>query len=120
MAEAALDELAKHGVTAALDEAGRARFTHAISKVSTGQQRQHCSSPTKVSSRDARRVIEVQGDLIEAFLLERARQARQARDREGSLLSESHKLGPSTASTHNFTRFSTRSHLRIPLPLPFC
>ena len=57
LAEAALEELARHGVIAALDEAGRARF-----------------SPTKVSSRDARRVIELQGDLIEALLVERARQ----------------------------------------------
>jgi hypothetical protein len=55
LAESALEELARDGVTAALDEAGRARF-----------------SPTKVSSRDARRVIEIQGDLIEALLVERA------------------------------------------------
>jgi hypothetical protein len=50
-AESAIAELQRHGVEVQLDKGGRARFRSA-----------------KVPSAGARRIIEVKGDLIEAYL----------------------------------------------------
>jgi hypothetical protein len=58
LAAAALEELGRLGVTVTLDKAGRAPF-----------------SSVRIPSRDARPAIERSGDLIEALLRERARQA---------------------------------------------
>jgi hypothetical protein len=51
LAAATIENLAKQGVTTALSKVGRVHF-----------------SSVKITSRDARRMIEVHGDLIEAFL----------------------------------------------------
>jgi hypothetical protein len=55
LAEAALEELSRLGVTVELDQAGNAHFRS-----------------VRIPSHDARLIIERHGDLIEAYLIERA------------------------------------------------